>query len=145
MRPGQPSVLAGDATSPHLANLAFLPVDAELIALCRPESIVYTRFVDDLVFSSTRNFQNLVPTITQIIKDADFRIRNDEKTYYKIGGVEITGVVTKNNVLRAPQSKREKLRSLDPQSSSHAGLKQYIQHLDRAEWPPGLFTGPVLA
>ena len=48
----------GTPTSTHIANLAFLPTDMEIINLCESNKITYTRYVDDLTFSSQDDFQN---------------------------------------------------------------------------------------
>ncbi len=42
----------GTPTSTHIANLIFLPNDKILIDYCKKNNLKYTRFVDDLVFSS---------------------------------------------------------------------------------------------
>lgn len=126
------SLPQGTPTSPHLANLIFAPVDDALVALCRPSGIVYTRFVDDLTFSSQEKFKEMVPDLVRAIEGAGYRIKRGEKTYYKIGGVEITGTVVYNDVLHATTSAKEKLGRLTPGTKAHEGLANYISDVERA-------------
>lgn len=121
----------GAPTSPHLANLVFAPVDDAILALCRPAGVVYTRYVDDLTFSSDRAFSDLVPDLVRVVEDAGYRVKRGEKTYYKIGGVEITGTVVYNNVLRATKAAKDKLRGLTPGTDAHRGLANYISDVER--------------
>lgn len=63
----------GAATSPLLANLVARPLDADLLALAVQEGLVYTRYADDLIFSSNANFSRpralaLVHQIYGVIK-----------------------------------------------------------------------------
>jgi RNA-directed DNA polymerase len=46
----------GAATSPLLANLVARPLDDALLALAQKEGLVYTRYADDLTFSSLSQF-----------------------------------------------------------------------------------------
>lgn len=89
----------GPPTSPFLANIAALEMDNELLDLCRQHEIFYTRFVDDLCFSSQADFKELIPQIVAIINKYGFFI-GYKKTKYKEGRIEITGVnIGQNNLL----------------------------------------------
>jgi len=46
----------GAATSPLLSNLASRPLDATLLSFAQQEELVYTRYADDLTFSSNTEF-----------------------------------------------------------------------------------------
>ena len=50
----------GTPTSTHIANIVFLPIDKKLIRLCEENVITYTRYVDDLTFSSQQDFKPLL-------------------------------------------------------------------------------------
>ena len=41
----------GAPTSPYISNLYFLPADNQISEFCKPHSIRYTRYSDDLTFS----------------------------------------------------------------------------------------------
>ncbi len=100
----------GAPTSTHLANLVFMMVDKKIIEYCSGKSITYTRFVDDLTFSSEKDFKKYTYRILKIIEDHGYKISN-KKTFYKIGPTEITGVITKNNVLDLSDSFVQKVKS----------------------------------
>lgn len=93
----------GIPTSTYITNLATLPLDNELLAFCKFHNIKYTRYVDDLAFSSKIDFKNFLSEILAIIKDNNLSI-SQRKTFYKIGPTDITGIEVRNNVLRPSKS-----------------------------------------
>lgn len=124
----------GIPTSTYIANLVFTRIDDRLIEICRQHKITYTRFVDDLLFSSQIDFQHITEELIQVIQDEGFRISH-RKTFYKIGPVEITGVLVRHNVMDLPDSKKQAL--VDPKQDKRAkdGLGNYqkqITLLDQA-------------
>jgi hypothetical protein len=63
----------GAATSPLLANLVAKPLDTDLLAFASQNGLVYTRYADDLTFSSNSDFSRataleLVHEIYNVIK-----------------------------------------------------------------------------
>lgn len=78
----------GTPTSTHIANLVFLDTDL-LIDLCNKHNITYTRYVDDLTFSSQQDFQHLLTDILKIVTENNFKL-SYRKTQYK-GKQTITG------------------------------------------------------
>jgi len=88
----------GTPTSTDIANRIFLPNDRIIIDYCQQHKIRYTRFVDDLVFSSPFDFRQHCPDLISFITDDGFTV-SCRKTIFKAGNMVITGVDTKNNVL----------------------------------------------
>lgn len=80
----------GTPTSTHLSNIIFLETDYKLISFCKEHDITYTRFIDDLTFSSQKDFQHLIEPILTIILQSGLRISR-RKTYYKKNQT-ITGI-----------------------------------------------------
>ena len=80
----------GTPTSTHLANLVFLKTDFELIELCNRNGLTYTRYVDDLTFSSQQDFREVLNDILEIVKSNGFQL-SYRKTKYK-GKQNITGI-----------------------------------------------------
>ncbi len=69
------SLPQGAPTSPYLANLAFLPVDSEIAKLAIAQRINYSRYADDLTFSSPEPIsESIFSQIQQIILTNSFRI-----------------------------------------------------------------------
>lgn len=88
----------GTHTSTDISNLVFLTTDDKISDFCSNKNIIYTRFIDDLVFSSSVDFKVETKELVKIILSSGFKL-NNTKTYYKIGPSEVTGIITKNNTL----------------------------------------------
>lgn len=91
----------GTPTSTHIANLVFLEIDRKLIAICERHGLTYTRYVDDLTFSSQVDFRPVTNEILDIIRDGGFNI-SYRKTAYK-GNQTVTGIEIFNNYIDAPK------------------------------------------
>ena len=91
----------GTPTSTHIANLVFLKTDEQLIAFCNGNGITYTRYIDDLTFSSSQDFKLLLPELMRIINSSGFRISH-RKTFYR-GNQVVTGIPVYNNYIDAPE------------------------------------------
>lgn len=88
----------GTHTSPYIANLVFTDVGLKLLDLCKKYDITFSSFVDDLTFSSKKDFKNIIPEILEIIRDGGFRIANN-KTFYGTRNPKVTQVIVLNNGL----------------------------------------------
>jgi RNA-directed DNA polymerase len=99
----------GTPTSTHIANLVFFDMDKKLIPYCQEHNLTYTRYVDDLTFSSQQDFHHLLNEILDIIKSGGFNI-SYRKTFYK-GHQLITGINVFNNFIDAPLKIREKAKA----------------------------------
>lgn len=80
----------GTPTSTHIANLVFLETDLQLIELCQKHEITYTRYIDDLTFSSQKDFRPLLNKILKIVTSNGFKL-NYRKTKYS-GNQTVTGI-----------------------------------------------------
>jgi RNA-directed DNA polymerase len=114
----------GAPTSPALSNLSFIPIDEKLIELCKSEGITYTRYIDDLTFSSAIDFQDKIPKILRIVIDGGFRV-SYRKTLYR-GRQTITGIDVSNNRIDAPLKIREKAKD---EQFSNSTAKPYTTYL----------------
>lgn len=82
----------GTPTSPVLSNLACRNIDEKLMTYAADQKIVYTRYADDMSFSSVNEITaEQVEAITSIIQEAGFEV-NPEKI--KLFGEQDTKVVT---------------------------------------------------
>jgi RNA-directed DNA polymerase len=118
----------GTPTSTHIANLIFFPNDKILIAYCKKNNLRYTRFVDDLVFSSPLDFRNKCLDLINVILDDGFKI-SIKKTLYRAGNLEITGIDTKNNVLDVPDFFKELMNDASFREESTMGRKSYYKNV----------------
>lgn len=79
---GERALPQGACTSPDLANLIVLGLDARLIGLAAKLGWAFTRYADDFIFSCSNQDADaavLVRTVTRISNDEGFRI-NTKKT-----------------------------------------------------------------
>ena len=80
----------GTPTSTHISNIVFLKTDYKLIEFCNTHNITYTRYIDDLTFSSQLDFQDAIGEILEIILQSGLKISR-RKTFYN-GSQTVTGI-----------------------------------------------------
>ncbi len=102
----------GAPTSPAIANGVFLKGDIEIQSLCSEKNIVYSRYADDLSFSSlTAIDDDFRKAVAEIIRKYGFSI-NAKKT--RLTGPkcrrEVTGL-TVNTRVSIPREKRRAIRA----------------------------------
>lgn len=86
------AVPQGAPTSTTISNLVFLPTDIKLAAFCKKHNITYTRYIDDLTFSSPQNFAPLIGEILVMISGSNFMLnhrKTDYSRYQLITGIQI--------------------------------------------------------
>jgi RNA-directed DNA polymerase len=110
----------GTPTSTHIANFVFLKTDYQLVDFCNKHDIEYTRYVDDLTFSSPKCFKHLLNEILEIIISNNFKI-SYRKTKYE-GNQNITGVDVHNNCIDGPERIR---REAQKETSNNYGYQPY--------------------
>lgn len=91
----------GTPTSTHISNIIFLETDNKLIELCNNHNITYTRYIDDLTFSSQSDFQHIIEQILNIILQSGLKISR-RKTFYN-GQQTVTGINIFLNKIDAPE------------------------------------------
>ncbi|MCO5260380.1 MAG: reverse transcriptase family protein [Crocinitomicaceae bacterium] len=117
----------GTPTSTHIANLVFLKTDIALIELCNKFGITYTRYVDDLTFSSQQDFKPHLNTILEIVKSGGFNI-SYRKTKYK-GEQNITGIDVFLHKIDAPQKIIERVTQERTSNSGTKPLTNYLNNI----------------
>lgn len=119
----------GAPTSSYLANLVFIPIDKKILELCEQLNITYSRFIDDLSFSSPSDFKPETLQLLAIIKKEDFQISH-KKTFYKTKNAVITGVQVGQNRLDATSDFKTKMNCIpDEQSKSKEGHINYYKRI----------------
>lgn len=117
----------GTPTSTHIANLVFLKTDIALIELCNKLGITYTRYVDDLTFSSQQDFKPHLKTILEVVKSGGFNI-SYRKTKYK-GEQNITGIDVFLHKIDAPQKIIERVAEEQTSNSVIKPLTNYLNNI----------------
>ena len=104
----------GAVTSPYIANLICYHMDARINGYCSRKDIVYTRYADDLTFSSSnRTLLNKVEKfIKYIVTDEGFTI-NDKKTRYLSNDVKktVTGITINDDSIHVDKKFKRDLRA----------------------------------
>ncbi len=118
----------GTPSSTIIANLVFVPIDKLLIEFCNIHKITYTRFVDDLVFSSHFDFRDKILALINIITADGFKI-SIKKTKHKAGNMEITGINTGQNTLSASSELKEIILDPSIEIKKTAARKKYIDQI----------------
>ena len=95
-----------------------------LIELCQKYNITYTRFVDDLTFSSDQDFRSHLPCLIDLIDSSGFK-RSHRKTKYE-GKQIITGIIPLNNYIDAPEKIKLKAKE---ESINDTLTKPYSRYL----------------
>lgn len=102
----------GSPTSPVLSNFTLLDTDHEMMNLCRMYNITFTRYADDLSFSSTKRIE---PSFRHIIEDIlfykGFQVNPAKiKWYGPDDDKVVTGIIVGEDVLSLPMDYFDKLR-----------------------------------
>lgn len=100
----------GAPTSPALANLCAYGLDVRLSAAAAQINATYTRYADDLVFSSNARLDRFAPLVAAIAHDEGFVV-NHRKTRLMRASVrqEVTGLVVNTR----PAISRHELERLE--------------------------------
>lgn len=123
----------GTPTSTHIANLVFLKTDLELIVFCNQYYLTYTRYVDDLTFSSQQDFRHLLNNILNIITSNDFKL-SYRKTKYQ-GNQTITGIDVFLNKIDAPDNVKEKSRIELETNAKNKPYTNYLKNIRKTNSP----------
>ncbi len=128
----------GFATSPTLSNFICLEMDKDIAGVAAAQGITFTRYADDLTFSSDADILRpqgeLVQQVKTIVERYGFRL-NEEKTHLQRRGrrQEVTGLMVTEKVNVSRRYVRE-IRSLlyiweryGYEDACQAALKSYKQ------------------
>lgn len=122
----------GAPTSTYIANLVGLNFDQPLLEICNNNNIKYTRFIDDLWFSSNNDITPLIPKLLEILNKKGF-LYSHRKTINKKGKVEGTGCMLRTNGrLTITAKQKRKLDNPNLPEKSRAGLLVYKDLVERS-------------
>lgn len=105
----------GAPTSPHLANACFKKIDKEIMSASSVFGVDYTRYVDDLTFSSysKETLQLVEKRITALLNFHGYKI-NQKKTKYISDNKQqnILGLVVNNYRVRLSKEFKRNIRAM---------------------------------
>lgn len=101
----------GAPTSPYISNLVCIEMDKELNSLATENEAKYSRYADDITFSSKNNIENLIPIIKSIVVKHGFCVNERKTRVYKNGQpMLITGLVVKDEKIKVPKKFKRELK-----------------------------------
>lgn len=111
----------GAPSSPCLSNILMYEFDTKVFEFCKENNIIYTRYADDLAFSTNKTYileDKLLNFITTLCSEISYPKNlkiNDEKTIFtsKKYNRTLTGLVISNNgSISIGRNKKRKLRAM---------------------------------
>lgn len=110
----------GSVTAPIVSNLVCKELDYRISDLCAAKGITYTRYSDDMYFSTNKEniLLNITPEIINIIRNIDYPkhlIINSSKTKHssRKRKMSVTGlVITNDKKISLGRDKKREIRSL---------------------------------
>ena len=110
----------GAPTSPMLANMAFMPIDNELMELAEAWECAYSRYADDIAFSGETVFSGKdIAEITKIIRGGGFRVNRRKTRIIGSGGRQMLAGLVVNRIGKPARSKRMFWRSMFYHAEKH--------------------------
>lgn len=113
----------GAPTSPTIANIAFKQTAIELAEIVNEHDITFTVYLDDLTFSSKKDFKHLQTRILEIIRANHF-LPHAKKIHYCKDMCEITGLFVGSGKLKMETQMLEEANRND-------NIRKYIEHVQR--------------
>ena len=105
--------IQGAVTSPSISNFAFREIDIRILRYCRKLNVCYTRYADDMLFSSENNYLNskhFMITIRSIIDEFGYAL-NYAKTLKFKNEISLNGYVIGDDI-RLSRKKLYKINEL---------------------------------
>lgn len=119
----------GAPSSPVLSNFCMIQLDEALTTLCASYNVTYTRYVDDLSFSSHQPILEKVETeIRKTVADHQLQLNEDKRKLYGPNDVKlITGLILDKEKIGV---QKELLKNIQRCIKSYDKLKWLEQQMD---------------
>lgn len=143
-----PNMTIGAPSSPFLSNILMYDFDRQLNDYCSHKDVAYTRYADDLFFSTKqyntlKHIEQYVHKFVKVINMPSHLTINTEKTRHtsKKGKRSITGlVITENGNISVGRAKKREIKSIvnqalsdnlqDDQIDKLRGLLAYVHDVE---------------
>jgi retron-type reverse transcriptase len=138
------SLPQGAPTSPYLANLVFLPCDDQLKDMCEKYNFRYSRYADDLTFSSNTPISgSFLKEVESVVSAHSFRVNGNKVTVRGPGQRLVTTGMVVNAKVHPPRDLLRRLRArfhqatlnpnlFVPEANRLLGWAAYVNMYDRA-------------
>ena len=105
------SIPQGAGSSPLISNIILYNLDKRLYKLSENNGVVYSRYADDLVFSSDKFHHEFKNIVISNIKDEGFTINYEKlKEYSESHRKLVTGILIKKDQIRLQKSVRKEIK-----------------------------------
>lgn len=119
----------GAPTSPILSNICFYKVDLKIKTICDENSLIYSRYADDISISSKEKFvDDIVYEIETILKKSGFGINISKSRTYKEQPFLITGLKIMNQTVCIPNTYVKKIKT-ELYFIEKFGLDSHLEYL----------------
>lgn len=122
------SLVQGSPASPLISNIIMYDIDNIIGAVCRERGVAYTRYCDDLTFSSDKKLYEIYHIVKRLLSKYGFYL-NRRKTHFVNNNHQqnVTGIVV-NKIPQVSSKYRRKLRQ-EIYYCKKYGVKNHIEHL----------------
>lgn len=105
----------GSPLSPWLTNQVMLPIDFKITRFCSQHNITYTRYADDMTFSSNAdNLERILNMLNEVLEGTPLCINEDKTRQTKISGRnwQLGLMVNQENKITVGYKKKEIFKSM---------------------------------
>jgi len=123
----------GAPTSPCMANIVCIRLDRKLNALARKHDAIYTRYFDDLTFSTKTNKQlpKIIGMAHSYVKKEGFDLNYEKNRIMRRGSKMVVTSLTVNEKLNVPRKRVRNFRAEVHQSITQGTVGEYDAELPR--------------
>lgn len=144
----------GFATSPVISNIVFRQIDIQIQRYCSDKHIVYTRYADDMLFSSTKmkssfiHSDHFINEIRIIISQIGLKL-NTKKTLKSEHTLSLNGYVIQGKIknieleIRISKKKTQIIKKLIHLHEKKMPAKEILRKLFRYKIDPTAFRSPI--
>lgn len=122
------SLPQGSPCSPKLSNIVCFRLDSRIQGYVNKKGIIYTRYADDLTFSSTHpnRLRTLLPFLEKILKEEGFNLNADKtRVMGNSRAKKVTGLIISDSDVGIGKRAYKKLRAKIFQLSTAENIKNY--------------------
>jgi RNA-directed DNA polymerase len=130
------SIPQGAVTSPTLSNIIFRELDVKINAYCNQLGVVYTRYADDMLFSSFKEHdkfaQPLIKVIYKILKTKGFKL-NYKKTIKGKNQINLNGFIVGDNIRLSRKRKKDINNIIFHYYNSGKNIEKFLNSLSQVD------------
>lgn len=133
------SLPQGAATSPALSNILLSHMDRRLVGLARKHGAIYTRYADDIAFSTKTISCDDISSLEKILVESGF-VMSAEKTLLLSAGRRkiLAGIDITSGGLRVPRAFRREIRMQAHLAMTHGAIDYVLRRKQNPNVPPEL-------